>query len=244
MDRPVSSVESQVENALHDDGDMILPPHLSSSSVDNQGVALRHGDILEEEGVTITPHNIAIQYYRRETLRMVSIAMVLACVDLFITPIDAFVLLPAAVAASYWLRDTVRFAHGGDLRKCFNRDCALMYFHVCCGVALAISILDCVILIANFSRSGRATHAAATPAPMVVRSQDASSAPTDATGHSSTWYAVAIGVNACSAATLLYGFYCTRKLRRLLEQGVGDTSSLGVEANTAHRGIAVHVAEV
>lgn len=192
-------------------------------------VALRHGDALEEEGVMITPQNIAIQYYRRETLRMATIAIALALIDLFVTPIDAFILLPAAIAASYWLRDTVRFSHGGDLRKCFNRDCALMYFLVCCGVSLSISALDCVILIANASRSEANSvpgSTSSTPSPIVVRSHDVSSAPAAAAvaGHSSSWFALAIGVNACSFVTLMYGFYCTRKLRRLLEQGFGDGS--------------------
>lgn len=231
------------EVAFSDEEDMPVAQfaahHPASSSV-----ALRHGEALEEEGIIITPQNIAVQYYRRETLRMATIAIPLALIDLFITPIDAFILLPAAIAASYWLRESVRFSHGGDLRKCFNRDCSLMYFHVCCGVAVVISALDCFILISNLSSTNLAASSTdipkninvETPVPAVVRSHSSSDAPSPTLAHSTSWYAVAIGVNACSFVALLYGFYCIRKLRRLLEQGISS-----IDDNIA--GVA-HVEEV
>jgi hypothetical protein len=220
----MSQPNASPEVVFSDDEDMPAAQFAAHNPI-GSSVALRHGEVIEDEGIIITPQNIAVQYYRRETLRMATIAIPLAVVDLFITPIDAFILLPSAIAASYWLRDTVRFSHGGDLRKCFNRDCALMYFHVCCGVALAISALDCFILISNVSSVNLAASSTEvptsidTPVPSVVKSHSSSDAPSPTLVHSSSWYALAIGVNACSFVTLLYGYYCIRKLRRLLEQG-------------------------
>lgn len=178
----------------------------------------------DDSDVLITPQNISVQYYRRETLRVATVLLILACVDIFITPIDALLLLPSSIAVSYWLRDGVRFVHGGDIRRCFNRDCSLMYYHMCCGVALGISLLDCVVLIINANK---------VPDAAVVNAGGSESPVTSVSPvHSSTWFGFAIGINSVSFFTLLYGLYCIKKLRLLLETGTagGPVAAESVES--------------
>ncbi|CAO5677725.1 MAG: hypothetical protein NEHIOOID_00857 [Holosporales bacterium] len=169
-----------------------------------------------------TPQTIAIHYYRRETLRVATVVFLLALVDLWLTPLDAFLLLPASAAASYWLRDPVRFSHGGDIRRCFNRDCALMYFFICSGAALLISAIDCVVLTTNYIKSVSNENSKNVPTPVPQSSlwapsnRVATPVSSSASAHSPTWFATALCINAASFVALLYGFYCIRKLRRLL----------------------------
>lgn len=212
----VASAARQTEtSAAGDDDDVTISPM-------HGGPAMSSLIAIEDEELPITPQNISIQYYRRETLRVATVVMLLAFVDLWMTPLDAFLLLPASLAASYWLRDSVRFSHGGDIRKCFNRDCSLMYFYICAGAAIAISAIDCAVLSVNFSKSEQltsATQSSAATGSGDVRASTADAVPVAAVQHSATWFALAIGLNATSLVTLLYGFYCIRKLRRLLDVG-------------------------
>ena len=68
-------------------------------------------------------------------------------------PIVALFFVPAGFMAYFWVRHEARFQHGGDMRRCSNRDCSLTYLLVTGAASLAIALFCVVELALMLSRA-------------------------------------------------------------------------------------------
>jgi hypothetical protein len=105
-----------------------------------------------------SPTEIKLSYHRIMTVRALYACLALALPLLYLTPIVALCVLSAGGLALYWLVDTIRFHHGGDMRKCSHRDCSLSFFLMIGSVAWIICVFATGALIADFSSGSTATE--------------------------------------------------------------------------------------
>uniref|UniRef100_A0A7S1KXV4 Uncharacterized protein n=1 Tax=Neobodo designis TaxID=312471 RepID=A0A7S1KXV4_NEODS len=98
------------------------------------------------------PHTVRIEYGRRQLLRCLWFAVPFAMLDFVFTPIVALFFVPAGLMAYFWVRHEARFQHGGDMRRCSNRDCSLTYLLVTGAASLAIALFCVVELALMLSR--------------------------------------------------------------------------------------------
>jgi hypothetical protein len=97
------------------------------------------------------PTAVRVEHYRRALLRSGSCEFLVALPLLFFTPLIGLFTLPSLAMALFWLRDTVRFQHGGDPRRCSNRDCAFSFLLVTNWAALVVGCISVATLAVNLS---------------------------------------------------------------------------------------------
>ena len=106
--------------------------------------------------------NVRLEFYRTQLSRVLMVVAVLALPALYLSPILGLLLFPSSLLTLYWLRDNVRFTHGGDVRRCVTRDCAAMFLQICSAAAWIISCIDVVVICYELSHPGQDSETAQT----------------------------------------------------------------------------------
>jgi hypothetical protein len=163
---------------------------------------------------------VRLEYHRLALSRFGMVTCVAAVALLFFTPIVGLLLLPSTIMALYWLRNSVRFQHGGDSRRCSNRDCSFSFMLVMLWTSLVICVLTAMSLGYTLSQPKTGTD---------EENQETHK------GHykvHTPYHAAALALSLMTLPLILFNLHHLRALRRLLE----STPHLG----GWHAGAAAH----
>lgn len=176
------------------------------------------------------PTMIKIEFHRAQLSRFLLIATLIGASMALFTPIIALIFAPAGALALYWLRDSVRFQHGGDPQRCSNRDCSLTYVFITGMSAALVSGIAIFLLAAGvfgWGGSSAATESVVTGDNTNVKTGSSSVSSVHNAGSpeaSSTFHVVALLVHFVFLPLMIVTLHHLVKLRRLLSGPIGSTA--------------------